>query len=219
MKNKIWEKHAKFFVYENLFEPFVNHIRLLKKKYRPKVCLDLACGDGRFLDVISENTILTLGVDISRIRLQRAKKRKNTNIELVLADASCLPFRNSSFDGVFIIELLEHMSVRSRCIVLQETKRVTRGFLFITLPNPLAPHAHADPTHILNYSVKTLRKLMQNIFDTRKVIIAGSHLPFLKTPFWRCNMVIRSLLRYVPYASTTFICVVVVDRFGESTSH
>jgi SAM-dependent methyltransferase len=208
IENCKWERHAQLFTYEEDFEPFLNHIKILRKNFHPKTCLDIGCGDGRFLGAIGKNDTFAVGVELSKTRLRKARNRylRVNNVQVVLADASYLPFKGSSFDGVFMIELLEHLTRKQRYDVLIETRRVMRKFLFATTPNPLTRHARIDSTHILDYSAGTLRTLMKNVFGGFKVLVVGSHAPLAKIDFWRCRTAIKYILKYVPYTSTTFAC-------------
>jgi malonyl-CoA O-methyltransferase len=62
---------------------------------------DIGCGTGRLLGDLQQSCISTTfaGIDFAfqSLILQR---KSNRSIKLVNADAECLPFKNSSFDGI-----------------------------------------------------------------------------------------------------------------------
>jgi len=78
----------------------------------------------------------------------------------ILADASRLPFRDSSFPGVLCTELLEHVMKPEE--VIFEIRRIlsTRGILIVTVPflYPL----HRDPEDFHRFTEDGLRALLQD---------------------------------------------------------
>ena len=95
------------------------------------VVLDVGCGDGDLLSRIKD-THLSIGIDLSSIRVRRAKQK---GIEVLVADAQQLPFRKETFTMCFAIEVLEH--VHDPPNVIQEVRRVLGqgGCLVVVLPN------------------------------------------------------------------------------------
>lgn len=96
--------------------------------------LDCGCGTGLLFDYVAGKAKTVVGLDISRGLLEVAKKRakKFGNVHLVLADADYAPFKNSVFDGVFVVTLLQNMPNPE--VTLAELKRVAgaNAFLVIT---------------------------------------------------------------------------------------
>jgi len=66
--------------------------------------LDIGCGTGYFTSKFPK----AVGVDISRENLVTAKLLLPGK-DFILAEASCLPFRNNSFSGLISMEVLEHV--------------------------------------------------------------------------------------------------------------
>jgi ubiquinone/menaquinone biosynthesis C-methylase UbiE len=70
-----------------------------------KICLDVACGSGRFSIPISQYGIDVAALDIDLIPLRKLNG-KSEGIMVARGDANCLPFKNSSFDCIFQLKQL-----------------------------------------------------------------------------------------------------------------
>ena len=75
---------------------------------KPRRVLDVGCGWGREL-VRFNNAV---GVDVCLPFLKTAKNY--TSNELVLSDASSLPFKDNSFDLAIMSEVIEHLNSSER---------------------------------------------------------------------------------------------------------
>jgi arsenite methyltransferase len=76
------------------------------------IVIDIGCGTGIFLEHLHNNRNkagLLVGID-SSINMLREAKRKNTDIELVLADAEKMPFKDASCDAAFSFSVFQLMS-------------------------------------------------------------------------------------------------------------
>jgi 2-polyprenyl-3-methyl-5-hydroxy-6-metoxy-1,4-benzoquinol methylase len=106
-------------------------------KNKPKVVLDVGCGDGLFLQnverVLGKDCVLH-GVDYSQYQLSKARDLpfdfKQANIE-----TAGLPYDSETFDMVYAAELIEHLV--NPDYFLQECWRVLKpsGYLLISTPN------------------------------------------------------------------------------------
>lgn len=97
---------------------------LKSMKLMPKEqVLDLGCGTGFLFPHLSEKVGLVVGLDVSHVALQEAKKRSKrfSNILLVRADADNTPFVDHVFDKVFAITVLQNMPDPTKTI--KEMKR------------------------------------------------------------------------------------------------
>ena len=73
-----------------------------------KTIVDVGCGTGKLLGLISPRSQVGLGMDLSVEMLKRAKQRAiNTGIQLVRADASHLPLQDHVADGVISVSMTE----------------------------------------------------------------------------------------------------------------
>jgi ubiquinone/menaquinone biosynthesis C-methylase UbiE len=94
--------------------------------------LDVGIGTGLFLNEVARHWTL-IGTDLSLRMLHIAKKRakKSTNVELVLADADYLPFKERVFQIVTTFTLLQNVPHPLKTI--QELKRVCDNLVAITV--------------------------------------------------------------------------------------
>ena len=89
--------------------------------------LDVATGTGAQARAFAERGAEVIGVDISEAMLRVAKrKRALPNLRFVHADATALPFGDSSFDASCISFALHEMPLSVRAKVLREMVRVTK---------------------------------------------------------------------------------------------
>lgn len=72
-----------------------------------RTLLDVACGQGRFLDYAREHGLVVSGCDLSEVAIEAARARLG-NVTLEVADAEELPFPDASFDYVTCLGSLEH---------------------------------------------------------------------------------------------------------------
>ncbi|MFQ6072680.1 MAG: class I SAM-dependent methyltransferase [Methanosarcinales archaeon] len=132
MNNRaIYELFAK----EHKIKTIVTKKLKILRKYSKGICLDCACGDGQYIPYFN-NCEKVVGIDISTIRLKRAKI-KNKDAELILCDVLHLPFKNNTFDFVFASEIIEHFSFDDGQKMLNEVTQVikNKGIIIITTPN------------------------------------------------------------------------------------
>lgn len=86
--------------------------------------LDVACGGGLVTIPLAQEGYQLTGVDLSKNSLAAANSRKPENAEFLSADARALPFEAASFDGVLILDFLEH--IEDPALVLREGARVLK---------------------------------------------------------------------------------------------
>lgn len=117
---------------------------LLKLKTNERV-LDVGCGEGIFTNYLAKTNNLVSGVDISTRNLSVAKASAHQlgcSVNYVQSDAAKMPFRNSSFDKVFSISTIEHIS--DDMSTFKEINRVLKpgGVFVFSVPlnsNPVLP--------------------------------------------------------------------------------
>jgi len=102
--------------------------------------LDIGCGRGEMLKLCAQNKIEVLGIDYSKAALLIAQKALEQNIKtrLVKANAVNIPFSDSEFDAVFMMDIIEHLYPDELNYSLQEVSRVLKpgGRLVVhTVPN------------------------------------------------------------------------------------
>jgi SAM-dependent methyltransferase len=98
-----------------------------------EAALDIAFGDGTFLDILNglNPQCSNLGIDLSLDNCQRVVSR----FRISCADAERLPFKDHTFDLVLLFDIVEH--VQDCSCMLREARRVLRPGrrLLLTTPN------------------------------------------------------------------------------------
>lgn len=87
-----------------------------------KKLLDIGSGIGNMVEYYSKLGHDTIGVTYQE---EEVKTAKNLNRNVVLGDAHELPFEDNSFDGILMIDCLEHCV--APLIALREIKRVLKN--------------------------------------------------------------------------------------------
>jgi SAM-dependent methyltransferase len=141
--------------------------------------LDCGCAEGGYtqalLDYGAERTV---GVDVESDRIEEARSVRQGNLAFEVAGAEELPFDDSSFDGVFLNEVLEH--VQSESQALEEVKRVLRpgGQLALFSPNrwfPLEGHGIRAGKLVVDVPVPLVPWLPIGL--TRRIMRARNYWP------------------------------------------
>lgn len=79
------------------------YVAYLLSKQHQKILLDIGCGAGILLNY--SNASLKIGLDISLESLKKAKKL-NPKMQLIQADATCLPLRDDYFSNIIAMHLI-----------------------------------------------------------------------------------------------------------------
>lgn len=112
--------------------------------------LDLGCGVGGYSLALTDFGAEVIGLDI-----RPPVELTSQGIAQVAADALRLPFRESTFDGIFCASLIEHVPDPYRLLV--EIRRVIRGggWVYLSFPpffSPLGGHQFS-PFHYFGEKV------------------------------------------------------------------
>lgn len=116
-------------------EVFAEALRSLLATDGPSIrLLDFGCGTGLTLDLLSTDTELALGVDLSPRMLSVARDlldRNDKPFQLLQTDGLNLPFADASFNRIIAREVLCHVPDEHLPTVLAELARITTtGGLF-----------------------------------------------------------------------------------------
>jgi cyclopropane fatty-acyl-phospholipid synthase-like methyltransferase len=100
------------------------------------------CYDGRLFETLGSRVIEYVGVDSELslgIELAQQKYAGRRDVTLIVADdpAALGLFADKHFDAAAALETLEHVPPSLLERYLDELRRVTRGYLFVTVPNEL----------------------------------------------------------------------------------
>lgn len=100
----------------------------LSKFYGTGHVLELGCGNGTYTKVMADNAQSVTATDVSREMLNVCQKRlcDCDNVKTQLADGFNLPYRDNSFDTLFMANLLHVVPEQNK--LLQECHRVLKPF-------------------------------------------------------------------------------------------
>lgn len=123
---------------------------------QPASLLDIGTGRGVFLwpllAAFSELSVTCVDrLDHRVADLQAVRVGGISRLQAVCADVRELPFADQSFDGLTMLEVLEHIPDPGRA--LAEVRRVTRRFALFSVPSK----ADNNPEHIQRFSQQQLR--------------------------------------------------------------
>jgi len=131
--------------------------------------VDIGCGKGIYgflLRTHEETARYMVGVDIERRHLLFCLKHKIYD-DVILADATCLPFRKSSFQIVLACDVIEHIEKSKGKVFLKELERICNGRIILTTPNgtfPFSLESYPYETHKSTYSSPELIKFGYKVF-------------------------------------------------------
>jgi len=96
--------------------------------------LDIACGTGKTMDVLSKFPLEIHGCDISDMLIEKAIKRGIPADKLEVCDATNMPYQDDSYNFSYSIGSLEHFSESGINQFLKEAFRVTSNISYHQIP-------------------------------------------------------------------------------------
>jgi len=97
--------------------------------------LDIACGTGKTMEVISKFPALDVyGCDISDFLISKARERGIRSDHLVVCDATATDYPDNYFDYAYSIGSLEHFTEDGILKFISECYRITRKSSFHMIP-------------------------------------------------------------------------------------
>ena len=106
--------------------------------------VELGCYDGRLLEVLGSNVVEYVGLDANWGGGLNAARRKHGGRSQITFIEATQPkdldrFASGQFNAAATLETLEHVPPELVPGFLDQLRRVTRGHLFVTIPNELGP--------------------------------------------------------------------------------
>jgi len=126
------------------------YVIFIKLFLRPKNLLDVGCAEGKLVKWALKWKIEALGVDISSQGFVKAKPIVQARCQI--GDILKLPFKNSQFEVVTCLALMEHIEVKRTDFALKELLRVSQKYVLLQIcvkDNPFeGKHYLLDSTHV-----------------------------------------------------------------------
>ena len=164
--------------------------------------VDIGCGNGVITNVLGSRYDVT-GVDRSENALRFVKTRK------VLAGADNIPLPDASFDLVFSSEMLEHLEDEVFEKSVAEMKRLTKKYIFITVPNdenpdklaiqcPSCRFVYNSPNHLRSFKVRDFKNLFPE-FQLVSTLTFGKKIRYYNKTLLRIKKQISPAHSWIPY--------------------
>ncbi len=128
---------APCFADDNSVNKRANFIIAHLKDTSDQSILDIGCGTGAYLQLLSTYSSILIGIDTNEMNLKEATRNRSAN--LMLMSAQDLAFQDNFFDVVVMVEVLEHILDDQKA--QGEISRVLKpgGKLIMTVPNKWFP--------------------------------------------------------------------------------
>lgn len=155
--------------------------------------LDIGCGTGWSLRSAAVLGIpFAVGIDTNELVLRECVKICNVN--LVVASALRLPFKNSVFRTITSWDVIEHLPPKREMVMCQEITRVliSKGIYIMSTPNNNIINNYLDPAWWFghrHYSVRQIIDLCdESVLTIRKYHIKGGVIDMIATILFYINI-------------------------------
>jgi 2-polyprenyl-3-methyl-5-hydroxy-6-metoxy-1,4-benzoquinol methylase len=149
---------------------YIMHAKEIIDPLNASSLLDVGCGTGRFISLLSPEIKRILGVDLSPKAILFAKaffnNNREGNIEFLESDVSNI---NEEFDVVTAIEVLEHVPDQDvHCFLKTLEERVKpNGYILISVPTV---NYRLIEKHYRHYNISLLEQQVNEATNSLKVI-------------------------------------------------
>lgn len=134
--------------------PYVDRLRIRRPAVPGKPLLDIGCGRGEWLELLSEAGIEAYGID-SNPHVIAACERRGLSAHHVDALAHFAELPDGTLGAISMFHVIEHVPTEALLHILEEARRtlIPGGLLMLETPNPEsikvgASTFYTDPTHL-----------------------------------------------------------------------
>ena len=166
----------------------ISSYKLINFKRYDKI-LDIACGEGIFLNRLSRLSGHLFGLDISFNALSRAKNY--TNLNLVQGDIRKIGFKDNSFDLIICLECLYYLPDKDISKTLAEIYRLLRKNSLVLFSAPITGSPFFEYSQFIN--------LVGSRFEIIRIVPISLKIGF------RIKFLYKYFLRYSKYLPKRFI--------------
>lgn len=164
--------------------------------------IDIGCGNGVITNVLGQQFEIT-GVDRSEQALQMVSTKK------LRASADNVPLPDHSFDMVFSSELLEHLDDETFEKSIAEVKRLSKRYIFITVPNnenpdklsiqcPDCHYIYNSPNHLRKFKLSHFEDLFKD-YNILKHFSFGTKVRYYNSKLLKIKKKISPSNSWIPY--------------------
>lgn len=145
---------------------YLKHINKYKKLSDGKFFLDIGCGRGEFLKLLSQYKISAKGIETNRVEYENLRT-SGFNVELNDANSYLSTIGDNTLSGISVLQVIEHMDFEYLQRFLELTfKKIDReGIIILETVNPKCSLAlsnfYIDPTHMRPYPYELIKFLLE----------------------------------------------------------
>ena len=162
-----------------------NILKFILKKYlfklsKDSTIIDIGCGTGGNLQLLSENYTNVVGIDNNEFAIKYCKDKNLQNI--IQGELPNLnEIEDNSADLILLFDVLEHVDEDALALFTIKNKLKKEGFILLTVPafSFLWSQHDEDFHHKRRYGLKQIKKMLE---DLGFHVIKSSYLYFLLFP-------------------------------------
>ena len=177
-----WEKAAKTRMGKYLTRMETNFIFKSITPSQNCTIMDVGTEAGRFSSLASEKNATVIGIDIDSYGLKRLKL-KTKNVDVIQADARKIPLKDSTFDAIFMIEVLDYISDLDEALIECHRTLKSNAMLILSFGNKRSLKSQFRELHGKSYR-HSYNKVMRSLSKTGFSVVRKmgySWLPFGRT--------------------------------------
>jgi len=144
------------------------------KFVKNKKVLDLACGEGYGVKILSKSAKSVIGIEIDKKTTMHAKKKyRGKNIKFITSSITQIPIPGKHlFDVIVCFEAIEHIKEQKK--IFEEVKRLLKknGLFVISTPNKkiyTTEEKNSNPFHEKELSISEFRNLLKSFFSNVQI--------------------------------------------------
>ncbi|MCK4499993.1 class I SAM-dependent methyltransferase [Candidatus Babeliales bacterium] len=200
-------------------------VKLLEKFVKPGYSvLDVGCGVGVHARLLKENTNCNIyGIDYSKEMVRSANKNLGGSF-MIKGDATKIPFKDSSFDVVYTVNLLHHL-IKHKAIehAIVEMARVSKKYIIIFEFNSKNPFCKYILFKVCPYDtgderIPSKKEITQIAYEDGLVVKEVIHKSFMPMfcpkslmPFFSRGE--RILERVIPWVSVGMVYIIQKENY------
>lgn len=207
-KNKIMENYTSKMLYKIT--------ELNKDNLNDKLILEVGCGSGRFLDVLSTSNAKLVGIDNSSsidVTKNNLKGSDKSKLLLIQCDTNDLPFKKNIFDHIFSIGVLHHTPSPSQTIKKISDIIKQKGSFSLSVYNK---NSYYDLPNVNAW--RKFFNLLSPIFSFYPALFYSYFTVFILRPFTKISKILDYLIRIpFPFCNEPDIKWSLLDTFDSVT--